>query len=107
MVCMVGRKFGQYSLLLVLGVCSLALYFALFTTLPLYDLAKEFGLPGWVAAWILYALDAGTTVTAIVSFLTALGTGGLSLLAAAGSMAIQEFLKKKLLEMGRRAFIAW
>lgn len=101
------NQFFQLFSLLLVSIMFLAAYSLLINFVPIADLAKEFGVPGWAAAWVLWALDAGTTVTAIVSFITALGTGGLSLVAAAGTMGVKKYLKDKLKEKGEKAFIAW
>ncbi|WP_031405768.1 uberolysin/carnocyclin family circular bacteriocin [Geobacillus vulcani] len=104
---LIENKLTQLFILLFAGISIGGLYFFMLTFLPVADLAKEFGVPAWAAAWILTALDASTTVTAIVSFLTALGTGGLSLIAAAGTMGIKKYLKEELEKRGKQAFIAW
>lgn len=101
------KKFSQLFALLFAGISIGALYFFMLTFLPVADLAKEFGLPTWASAWILRALDASTTVTAIVSFLTGLGTGGLSLIAADGTMGVKAYLKQEYKKRGKKAFIAW
>lgn len=75
--------------------------------LPLAHLAKEFGIPGGVAATVLSLVEAGGWVVTIVSILTAVGSGGLSLLAAAGKETIRIYLKKQIDKKGRRAVIAW
>lgn len=75
--------------------------------LPVAFLVKEFGIPAAVASSVLWAVDAGSTVTTIVSILTAVGTGGLSLIAAAGKSTIKSYLKKQVKKMGKKAVIAW
>lgn len=64
--------------------------------LPVADLAKEFGIPGSVAAVVLNVVEAGGAVTTIVSILTAVGSGGLSLIAAAGKETIRQYLKAQI-----------
>ncbi|MGP3738687.1 uberolysin/carnocyclin family circular bacteriocin [Bacillus sp. 4A_MP2] len=75
--------------------------------LPVADLAKEFGIPGSVAAVVLNVVEAGGAVTTIVSILTAVGSGGLSLIAAAGKETIRQYLKNEIKKKGRKAVIAW
>lgn len=75
--------------------------------LPVADLAKEFGITGSVAAVVLNVVEAGGAVTTIVSILTAVGSGGLSLIAAAGKETIRQYLKAQIKKKGRKAVIAW
>nr|MDF9458572.1 uberolysin/carnocyclin family circular bacteriocin [Bacillus pumilus] len=75
--------------------------------MPVADLAKEFGIPGSVAAVVLNVVEAGGAVTTIVSILTAVGSGGLSLIAAAGKETIRQYLKAQIKKKGRKAVIAW
>ncbi len=75
--------------------------------LPLAQLAKEFGIPGGVASTVVWLAEAGGAAATIVGILAALGTGGLSLIAAAGKETIRQYLRKKIQEKGRKAVIAW
>ncbi|MCY7521253.1 uberolysin/carnocyclin family circular bacteriocin [Paenibacillus larvae] len=52
-------------------------------------------------------MQAGGAITTIVSILTAIGSGGLSLLAAAGKETIRQYLNQQIKEKGRKAVIAW
>lgn len=52
-------------------------------------------------------VEAGGAVTTIVSILTAVGSGGLSLIAAAGKETIRQYLKNEIKKKGRKAVIAW
>ncbi|AQR79056.1 hypothetical protein B7C51_14300 [Paenibacillus larvae subsp. pulvifaciens] len=92
---------------LAMGFLMLALFLFSLQFLPVADLAKEFGIPASIAAVVLNIVNAGGAVTTIVSILLAVGSGGLSLLAAAGKETIRQFLKKKIQEKGKRATIAW
>lgn len=74
----------------------LALFSFSLQMLPVADLAKEFGIPGSVAAVVLNVVEAGGAVTTIVSILTAVGSGGLSLIAAAGKETIRQYLKNEI-----------
>ncbi|WP_345831667.1 uberolysin/carnocyclin family circular bacteriocin [Bacillus safensis] len=85
----------------------LALFSFSLQMLPVADLAKEFGIPGSVAAVVLNVVEAGGAVTTIVSILTAVGSGGLSLIAAAGKETIRQYLKNEIKKKGRKAVIAW
>lgn len=85
----------------------LALFSFSLQVLPVADLAKEFGIPGSVAAVVLNVVEAGGAVTTIVSILTAVGSGGLSLIAAAGKETIRQYLKNEIKKKGRKAVIAW
>ncbi len=62
---------------LAVGFLMLALFSFSLQMLPVADLAKEFGIPGSVAAVVLNVVEAGGAVTTIVSILTAVGSGGL------------------------------
>ncbi len=75
--------------------------------LPIADLVKEFGIPAAVAGAVLNIVEAGGWVTTIVSILAAIGSGGLSLIAAAGKQGIKKYLKKQIKKKGKKAVIAW
>ncbi|MBD3860540.1 uberolysin/carnocyclin family circular bacteriocin [Bacillus sp. 28A-2] len=92
---------------LAVGFLMLALFSFSLQMLPVADLAKEFGIPGSVAAVVLNVVEAGGAVTTIVSILTAVGSGGLSLIAAAGKETIRQYLKAQIQKKGRKAVIAW
>jgi circularin A/uberolysin family circular bacteriocin len=105
-----ARNENKLSLLfgaLAVGFLMLALFSLSLQLLPVADLAKEFGIPGSVAAVVLNVVEAGGAVTTIVSILTAVGSGGLSLIAAAGKETIRQYLKKEIKKKGRKAVIAW
>lgn len=97
------------KMLLLMTLCSVLFLSAnLFLQItPIANLVKEFGIPGGVASAVLWAVDAGSTVTTIVSILTAIGSGGLSLIAAAGKATIKNYLKKEVKKKGKKAVIAW
>ena len=42
-----------------------------------------------------------------MSILAAIGSGGLSLIAAAGKQGIKKYLKKQIKKKGKKAVIAW
>ncbi|AQZ45960.1 hypothetical protein B5S25_04415 [Paenibacillus larvae subsp. pulvifaciens] len=63
--------------------------------------------PASLAAVVLNVVQAGGAITTIVSILTAIGSGGLSLLAAAGKETIRQYLNQQIKEKGRKAVIAW
>jgi len=94
-------------IVMALGLLAIVCLIQLINVLPVANLMKEFGLPSVAAYTILYYLNVGSTVTTIISILTGLATGGLSLIAAAGKLSIKAFLNKKKRELGTRAFVAW
>lgn len=103
-------KENKVSSILMLFALSLVVLAALNVTLqfvPVAHLAKEFGIPGGVAATVLNIVEAGGWATTILSILTAVGSGGLSLIAAAGKESIKVYLKKQIKKKGRKAVIAW
>lgn len=75
--------------------------------LPVAQLVKEFGIPAALAGTILNIVEAGGWVTTIISILTALGSGGLSLIAEAGKQGVKKYLKKQIKKKGKKAVIAW
>lgn len=97
------RLFGAAAL----SASLIAATFFVMQILPMADMAKEFGIPAAVAGTVLTVVEAGGWVTTIVSILTAVGTGGLSLLAAAGKESIRIYLQKQIKKKGRKAVIAW
>ncbi|EOJ79470.1 uberolysin/carnocyclin family circular bacteriocin [Enterococcus faecalis] len=101
------NKFSKIFILMALSFLGLALFSASLQFLPIAHMAKEFGIPAAVAGTVLNVVEAGGWVTTIVSILTAVGSGGLSLLAAAGRESIKAYLKKEIKKKGKRAVIAW
>lgn len=102
----------EQSFLRLSGVAALSAIlllsgFIVMQVLPMADMAKEFGIPAAAAATVLTIVEAGGWVTTIVSILAAIGTGGLSLLAAAGRETIRIYLAGQIKKKGRRAVIAW
>ncbi|AQZ49182.1 hypothetical protein B5S25_16930 [Paenibacillus larvae subsp. pulvifaciens] len=75
--------------------------------LPVADMVKEFGVPVAVATTVAKIMEAADWLITGAMILAAIGTGGASLLAAAGKESLKAFLKKKYGEMGARAFTAW
>lgn len=98
-----SKLFGAAALSAVM----IASMFFVMQTLPMADMVKEFGIPAAVAATVLNIVEAGGWVVTIVTILTAVGSGGLSLLAAAGKESIRVYLKKQIKKKGRKAVIAW
>lgn len=101
------QKLSNVMGMLVLSVTMLAGATVCTNILPIADLVKEFGIPAAVAGVILNIVEAGGWVTTIVSILTAIGSGGLSLIAAAGKEGIKKYLKKQIKKKGKKAVIAW
>ncbi|WP_079416532.1 uberolysin/carnocyclin family circular bacteriocin [Paenibacillus ferrarius] len=102
-----GKGFSKSVVLLLVSVAAVLAYALLLNTLPLADLAKEFGIPAVVGNALVQALDWGLTAATIVSIIGAFITGGLSIVAAAGTTALKTYLRNKLTEMGTKAFVAW
>ncbi|AVF25935.1 circular bacteriocin, circularin A/uberolysin family [Paenibacillus larvae subsp. larvae] len=100
-------KFTQLLLLLIGSVACLGLYFTMLSMLPVADMVKEFGVPVAVATTVAKIMEAADWLITGAMILAAIGTGGASLLAAAGKESLKAFLKKKYGEMGARAFTAW
>lgn len=82
-------------------------YFALLGTLPIADLAKEFGVPSAVGSVVAWYLDLGAAASIIIGLLTGFLSGGLGLIAAAGRETLKAFLLAELRKRGTKAFVAW
>ena len=55
--------------------------------------------------WLM--VGSASLLAGILSILTAIGSGGLSLIAAAGKEGIKKYLKKQIKKKGKKAVIAW
>ncbi|RJG20640.1 circular bacteriocin, circularin A/uberolysin family [Paenibacillus thiaminolyticus] len=75
--------------------------------LPVADMVKEFGVPAVAAGAVVKILEGVDWLITGAAILAAIGTGGASLVAAAGKESLKAFLKRKFGEMGKKAFIAW
>lgn len=92
----------------MLGVGCICMMCTLcFNICPVAHLAKEFGIPAAASAVVLKYLDAADAVVTIISILSAIGSGGLALIAAAGKKGVVKYLKKQIKKKGKKAVIAW
>lgn len=75
--------------------------------MPVANMVKEFGIPAAVAGTVLNIVEAGGWVSLIVSILTGVASGGLTLIAEAGKQGIKKYLKNQIKKKGKKAVIAW
>lgn len=103
------KQYSAINLMTVglLTTVCMCLAFFVMQGLPLANMVKEFGIPAGLAATILNIIEAGGAVTTILTILTGIGSGGLSLIAAAGRETIRQYLKNEVKKRGRKAVIAW
>ena len=97
----------KVPVLLVATALLMIGYFALLGTLPVADLAKEFGVPTVIGSSVAWYLEIGAAASIIIGLLTGLLSGGLGLIAAAGKTALRAYLRQELTKRGKKAFIAW
>lgn len=102
----VKLKAANLGFLLALGIVLLSTYAFLLGMLPEMNLVKEFNIPTSVASAALGYLDVISNAVALAGAIAALGTGGASLIAAAGAQGVKVFLKTMWREKGRKATIA-
>ncbi len=103
-------KEQRYSLVLGMLVASVVVLGASLLcihVLPVANLVKEFGIPAAMAGTILNIVEAGGWVSLIISILSSLASGGLTLIAEAGKQGIVKYLKAQIKKKGKTAVIAW
>lgn len=103
-------KEQRYSLVLGMLVASVVVLGASLLcihVLPVAYLVKEFGIPAAMAGTILNIVEAGGWVSLIISILSGLASGGLTLIAEAGKQGIVKYLKAQIKKKGKAAVIAW
>ncbi|ALC83217.1 MULTISPECIES: uberolysin/carnocyclin family circular bacteriocin [Bacillus] len=103
----VQRKALNYGLLLTVGFILLGAYALLLGFLPEMNLVKEFDLSYVAAAQVFAWLDVISWGVSLVALIGALGTGGASLIAAAGTMGVKKYLKDMVEEKGKQAAISY
>lgn len=103
----VARKAANYGFLLGVGLLLLATYAWLIGLVPEMNLVKEFKLSVSTATTIFAWLDIISWGVTLVALIGGLGTGGASLIAAAGSVGVKKYLKDLAKEKGKKAAIAY
>ncbi|ALC83218.1 MULTISPECIES: uberolysin/carnocyclin family circular bacteriocin [Bacillus] len=103
----VQRKALNYGFLLAVGLILLGAYALLLGFLPEMNIVKEFKLSYVAASQIFVWLDVISWGVSLLALIAALGTGGSSLIAAAGSMGVKKYLKDMAEEKGKDAAIAY
>ena len=101
------QKLSHVLGMLFVSVFMLGVAVTCVNVVPVADLVKEFGIPAAAAVTILTIVEAGGWVSLILSILSGVASGGLSLIAAAGKQGIKAYLKEQIKKKGRAAVIAW
>ncbi|MDR1521406.1 MAG: uberolysin/carnocyclin family circular bacteriocin [Streptococcaceae bacterium] len=86
---------------------SLITIFKILQIVPIFYLAKEFAIPSTAAVIAVDVIDNGMTLVSVAAVITAIGTGGASLVAAAEGQALRAFIKSQIRKIGKKAVIAW
>lgn len=86
-----------FASIIILGASVLCI-----NIIPVADMVKEFGIPAAVAGTVLNIVEAGGWVSLIVSILTGVASGGLTLIAEAGKQGIKKYLKKQIKKKGKK-----
>ncbi|MFT2751800.1 circular bacteriocin, circularin A/uberolysin family [Clavibacter sp. Sh2088] len=102
-----AQNITRLALTAMLGTLALVATTLVMGTLPMADLAREFGIPTAIGGTVLNLATAGGTAATIVGILVGLGSGGLGLIAAAGRETIKQFLLNEIKKKGRKAVLAW
>lgn len=103
-----GRaRMVKMGLMLASGLFLMSTYLLFLGFVPEMNLVKEFNIPTSVASAILGWIDIVSDAVALAGMIAAIGTGGASLIAAAGSQGVKAYIKKMYREKGRKATIAY
>ncbi|WP_290716389.1 MULTISPECIES: uberolysin/carnocyclin family circular bacteriocin [Exiguobacterium] len=103
----VNKRAVSFGVLLTAGMILLASYAFLLGMLPEMNLVKEFNLSVVVATQVLRWLDVISWGVTLVALIGSIGTGGASLIAAAGSAGVKKYLTDLVKEKGKKAAIAY